>query len=320
MARDGSGIYSAPAGTTATAGTTIESAKYNAFVNDLVTDANTARPIVAGGTGATTAAAARTALGVQASSPALTSIAALATAADKGIYTTAANTYATFDLTAAGRALLDDADAAAQRVTLGLGELATAADVSLAQLNAGVYASQAEAEAGTNDTKLMTPYLSKAMLIEQSRGLREVGEIALPNAQAQLVTGLTPGKQYRFVINRTRVNTTASRSFNVRASEDGGSTFRTNPISISVSLDWSGNILRGYLETGPRGNVETCFSAAASASLYYQPMQVLLFGSGTTPIWSSLCNAIEFSWSSGNFLAPSPAAPDDNRLFIFEVQ
>lgn len=50
----------------------------------------------------------------------LTSIAGLTTAANKMIYTTAADTYAVADLTAAGRALLDDADAAAQRVTLGL--------------------------------------------------------------------------------------------------------------------------------------------------------------------------------------------------------
>lgn len=119
MARDGFGVYSPPAGTLATPSTTIESSKYNAFVNDLTADANAARPIVAGGTGATTASAARTNLGAQASSAALTSIAALTTAADKGIYTTASNTYATFDLTAAGRALLDDADAAAQLVTLG---------------------------------------------------------------------------------------------------------------------------------------------------------------------------------------------------------
>ena len=64
MARDGAGVYSAPSGTTATTATTIASAPYNAFVNDLVTDANTARPVVAGGTGATSASGARTALGV----------------------------------------------------------------------------------------------------------------------------------------------------------------------------------------------------------------------------------------------------------------
>lgn len=57
-------VYSLPAGTTAVSGTTIESAKYNAFTADLVTDLNAARPIVAGGTGATTAAVARANLSV----------------------------------------------------------------------------------------------------------------------------------------------------------------------------------------------------------------------------------------------------------------
>lgn len=50
----------------------------------------------------------------------LASIAALGTAADKYLYTTAANTWAEGSITAAGRALLDDANAAAQRATLDL--------------------------------------------------------------------------------------------------------------------------------------------------------------------------------------------------------
>lgn len=55
----------------------------------------------------------------------LTSIAGLGSAADKGLYTTGAHVWAEFALSAAGRALVDDADAAAQRTTLGLGTLAT---------------------------------------------------------------------------------------------------------------------------------------------------------------------------------------------------
>lgn len=63
MPRNGSGVYSAD-WVNAAPNTTIESAKANAMVADLVSDANAARPITAGGTGGTSAATARTALAV----------------------------------------------------------------------------------------------------------------------------------------------------------------------------------------------------------------------------------------------------------------
>jgi hypothetical protein len=57
---------------------------------------------------------------VQAFDADLTAIAGLTSAANKGIQFTGAGTAATYDLTTAGKALLDDADAAAQRVTLSI--------------------------------------------------------------------------------------------------------------------------------------------------------------------------------------------------------
>lgn len=87
-----------------------------------------------GGTGASTASGARTNLGAQTSSAGLTSFSAVAAAAsaDKLAYFTAANTLAETGLTSAGRALLDDATAADQRTTLGLGTMSTQAASAVA--------------------------------------------------------------------------------------------------------------------------------------------------------------------------------------------
>lgn len=65
------GVYTLPPGTTATSGTPIDSSDYNAAMDDIEAAQNTARPIVAGGTGAVTAPLALTALGLSANGKAL---------------------------------------------------------------------------------------------------------------------------------------------------------------------------------------------------------------------------------------------------------
>lgn len=147
MPRDGSGVYTKPANTTPSANDTIESAKFNTLMDDLATDANTDRPIVAGGTGASDEATARTNLGVdigsdvQAYDADLAAIAGLTSAADKLPYFSGSGTAALADLSAFARSLIDDAAAANARTTL---ELATV--------------SQAEAEAGSSTgTRTWTP-------------------------------------------------------------------------------------------------------------------------------------------------------------------
>ena len=103
---------------------------------DLTTGVSGQLAVANGGTGAADASTARTNLGlgtaavgdigtdVQAYDAGLQSISSLPTVADKMLYTSATDTWQTATITAAGRALLDDADAAAQRTTLGLGTAA----------------------------------------------------------------------------------------------------------------------------------------------------------------------------------------------------
>jgi hypothetical protein len=149
-----------------------------------------------GGTGASDASTARTNLGVaigsdaQAYDAGLQSIADLTTAADQMIYTTASDTYAAATLTAAGRALLDDADAATQLTTLGLtataSELNTLAGITATvtelnysagvtsaiqtQIDAKLAASAAPAGdiVGTTDTQTLTNKTTTNLVLDGS--------------------------------------------------------------------------------------------------------------------------------------------------------
>lgn len=157
MSRNGSGVYSLPAGSTVANGDVSDATDINTPLADIAADLNIARPIVAGGTGATSASAARTALGLAigtdvqaydaklAAEAALSPIAdrlsfytgattknttpfassarsllSLTPVADKIPYFSGSSTAALADFTSAGRALVDDADASAQLTTLGL--------------------------------------------------------------------------------------------------------------------------------------------------------------------------------------------------------
>lgn len=130
-----------PAAPTAAPGTNTTQVSTTAFTKAAI-------DVVLGGVSASFDTLSEIVAGMQPLDATLTALAAITTAADKLIYATGSDAFATTTFTAAGRALVDDADAAAQRTTLGVGtadnpqfatiELGAASDTTLARVSAGV--------------------------------------------------------------------------------------------------------------------------------------------------------------------------------------
>lgn len=135
-----------------------------------------------------------------------------ATASTGGLfYGTQSGADRKFTLTAAGAALAEAADASAQRTALGLGTIATA-DI----------ASQAEAEAGSSNTKAMTPLRTAQAIaalgggaallphhyfvdpMNGDDGTGTVGDVSLPyeTAQAAFDDGVAGGVDFTLVLER----------------------------------------------------------------------------------------------------------------------
>ncbi len=239
MSRNGSGVYSLPAGSTVSNGDTSDASDVNVPLADLETDMNTPRPVVAGGTGASTAADARTNLGlaigtnVQAYDAGLTSIAGLTTAADRMIYTTASDVYAVATLTAAGRAILDDADAAAQRTTLGLGALATAASVTTSEIAAATLVTAADTIA-SNDNDTTIPTSAAVIDYVQASGLTYSTAQVTTSGTAFDFTGI-PSWAKRITIIFTQVSLSGTDSYLVQIGS--GSFVTSGYYAVSSTID-----------------------------------------------------------------------------------
>ena len=184
----------------------------------------------------------------------LQAVSGLTSAANKGIQFTGSGTASVYDLTTAGKALLDDADASAQRTTLGLGSLATVSSV----VNSNVGNSAAIAL-----TKLAAATVSRALV---SDGSGFVSAATTTAAEIGYVNGVTSAIQTQIdakqatISGSARIDAAHVHDGNVSNTEYGYLNGVTS--SIQTQLNAAGTTLTGLTDTGISS------SAAGQALLY----------------------------------------------------
>lgn len=239
--------------------------------------------------------------------PELSAIAGLTSAADKGIQFTGSGTAATYDLTTAGKALLDDANAAAQRTTLALGGAAV--------LNVGTTAGTVAAGDHTH-----------------SFGMVLLTSGVVGDGAATLDIPLTSYTSYSAIVIQLEnvVPATDNVALNMRFSTDGGSTYETGAsdygwgYNVSAATPFVQDAADSEITIAEDiGNVST-----EGASFKVELIKPFLTTHHTRAIWLGYAagnagdanvfsgagarlatqdtDAVRFLWSSGNFAASVP--------------
>lgn len=216
---------------------------------------------------------------VQAYDAGLASIAGLTTAADKMLYATASDTYAVADLTAAGRAILDDADADAQLTTLGFG----ASGKLIAALAAiGLAGSAVVVDAAGTGFEQRPGVFFYTFIADATYGFGEGDDVAAMNTLVAAINAA--GSALRSDYLNIRVKFLDGITYDLRdAAEDGidpilvsnvvfetgkGTQFRMQKAPIAV-LGSAAQFIENFWLLDPHAHVATADTPTASAALVY---------------------------------------------------
>lgn len=303
MARNGSGVYSLPAGSTIANGDLSDASDLNTPLSDIETDLNTPRPIVAGGTGASSASAARTALGlaigtdVQAYSAGLASWAGVTRASGF-------DTFAATPSSANLRALLSDEVGTGAAYFVGgalgtpaSGVLTNCTGLTTSGIAAATLVTASEGiSSNNNDTTIPTSaavkdYVDDALSASPVESLTLLGTITTTSGTSQSLNGLdlTGYKFVLCVINGVSFNASDNlRIAGQQASPASGSAagilYGHVTVDLASGLFWS---TVGVVGAVTNSYVGLTGYSTATTSITFAP-QGALFDAGSIRVYGQI--------------------------------
>lgn len=255
----------------------------------------------------------------------LTSYATLTTAANKGIYYTGADTPATYDLSVYARTLLDDADAATARATLGLGSLSTLSAVGTAQITDANVTTAKIADSNVTTAKIADNAVTGAKIAIGSDAQGDVmyyngtdwdrlpagtsgqvlktnGAGANPSWANETVAGwvkiaentsLTSGTSWAPTVSLSGYKVIVIQYLNVSTTQTGGSTLQLNGAQIAAATSTPAQAVTGMLWV----ELLQGYAYAGTRSSVNQANTSIGVTTATT--------TLSFAWAAGSFDAGS---------------
>ena len=218
-------------------------------------------------------------------------------AQDHLIYTSSADTFAAASLTAAGRALLDDADAAAQRTTLGLGTSAVVDVASSVGAGANSKILQVAAAAALSSGDLLAIDASGNIVTGSAGEQGTVTSIALADDDGDTTSAITEAGSIAVVGDGTIVTTNVNSSDQLEIAVASASTTAEGVAKKASSTTISG------------ANVFVGFDAAVGGSSLGQGIMPLInadgeiiFDTASTGFYKNTAGSGEFTSLDGHDL------------------